>query len=99
MFDETPMEQFIEDTILDGSPSLNNCKSLSNNFRCFFIQVDDAFPSDDDGVKMIQYSKRSKSKSGETQREVDEKIEHIQISYKEDALRELQAFSWVESMN
>ena len=27
-FYETAMEQFIEDTILDESPSLNNCKSI-----------------------------------------------------------------------
>ena len=40
------MEQFIEDTILDESPSLNNCKSLSNHIRCFFVQDEDALPHD-----------------------------------------------------
>jgi len=46
-FDETPMEQFIENTILNGSPSLNTCKSLSNHARCFFVQDEDALPHDD----------------------------------------------------
>ena len=41
------MEQFIADAILDESPSLNNCKSLSDHVRHFFVQDEDAFPYDD----------------------------------------------------
>ena len=63
-FDETPMEQFIEDTILDESPSLNNCKSLFDHVRCFFVLDEDALPYDDNDwmISCMQNLKRTNLK-------------------------------------
>ena len=48
IFDETSIEQTVEETILDKSPSLNY---LSNYIRCIFLHVEDALPHDKNDVE------------------------------------------------
>ena len=58
MFDEIPIEQSFEDTILDESPSLYNFKYLSNHIGCEFLQVKDALSHDAAADDMIHGMKK-----------------------------------------
>jgi len=52
-FDETPIEQSFEETLLNKSPSLNYFKYLSNQIGCISLQDNDAMPHDNEVDGMI----------------------------------------------
>ena len=58
-FDETPIEQSFEETLLDASSSFYNFKYLSEDIGCVSLQVEDAFPHDAADDEMICCMKSS----------------------------------------
>ena len=64
-FDETPIEQSFEETLLHALQIFYNFKYLSKDIRCVSLQVEDALPydaADDEMNRCMKSSKRTNQK-------------------------------------
>ena len=58
-FNETPIKQSFEETLLDALSSFYNFKYLSKDIGCISLQVEDALPYDAADDEMIRCMKSS----------------------------------------